>query len=231
MKITSTLISIPPYISTSWEQVIAIHMQGQELIFSLKDGETISVPSLSQEAIDQIFSAHTAFLESHPPQNKPAKPTFEQIFAFPLRMSLGALETMGQALQHNPAYSGLPPIPEEVVAKIASLAKMMGEEELEALPEPEMNCNCMYCQVVRALRKEIQKTEELADHPNLREEEKVADEELHFEQWSVTLIQDKMYKVTNKLDPKEQFTVHLGDPLGCTCGKPNCDHIIAVLRS
>ena len=37
--------------------------------------------------------------------------------------------------------------------------------------------------------------------------------------------------VTNPLDANEHYNVFLGDPIGCTCGQKNCEHIRAVLNS
>ena len=41
---------------------------------------------------------------------------------------------------------------------------------------------------------------------------------------------EKMFTVTNRLDKNEKFNVYLGKPIGCTCGKEGCEHILAVLR-
>jgi len=237
MKITDTIISIPPYISTSWDQVASIHMEKGDLIFTLKDGKTVYVPNLNREVIEQIFSAHTAFLEAHPtpPPKKEAQGKIpgEFIQNFPFRFNVGSLDGVGSALQHNPAYSGLPSIPDEIAEKIAALAKVISEEELQAMPPAEINCNCLYCQIYRIMQKSAGGLKDhIPDHPGIENnEEKVSEEELQFSEWDVQLVSDKMYKVSSKLDPKEEYTVFLGDPIGCTCGKNNCDHIIAVLRS
>ncbi len=144
---------------------------------------------------------------------------------------------MGQVMQHNPAYSGLPPIPDEVATKIAALSKIIPEDDLLAMPAAEPNCNCMYCQINRILRAQAgigdQSIEDKTpDTPQVPTgEEKVSEEDLKFEQWKVQLIRENMYQVSNKLDSSEEYTVFLGTPVGCTCGKPNCEHIVAVLRS
>ena len=249
MKITDTIISIPPYISTSWDNISSLHMEDAALVFTLLDGKRISIQNLSSEVIEQVFSAHASFLESHlkksPNILKNAKAqapqtSLEQLFTAPLSMaSFENIGQMGQMLQHNPNHSDLPPIPEEVAGKIAALAKIIPEDELLLMPPPEANCNCMYCQINRILRRGIgnisvkeENQTKLPDHPQLsNEEEKITEDELRFEQWKVEEIRENMYSVTNKLDPKEQYTVYLGTPVGCTCGKPNCEHIIAVLRS
>jgi hypothetical protein len=231
MKITDTLLSIPPYISTSWEEVSSLHMQGTDLIISLKDSSSVLIPHLESSDIEKIFAAHTAFLEKQAQLEQPReKASIEQIFTLPLG-GMESLAKMGEMLQHNPSYSGLPPLPEDAHQKIAALAKMIPEEDILTMPPPEMNCMCMYCQIVRVLRKQIGIDVSIPDHPTLETEEKISEEDLHFEQWQVAFLKDKMYRVTNKLDPTEQYTVFLGEPIGCTCGKPNCEHIVAALRS
>lgn len=248
MKITDTIISIPPYISTTWDNVASLHMEEGVLFITLREGgKTVAIAALDRSIIEQIFSAHASFLEAHLPVHPVAHPrpqrganNIEQLFTFPFRLGAGlgaggggaaSIESMGQVLQHNPVYSELPPIPEEVANKIATLSKIISEEEILAMPAAEANCNCMYCQINRILRKEVLKEENtLPDHPALGGE-KISSADLHFDQWKVELVGDKIYQVTNKLDPQEQYTVHLKDPIGCTCGKSNCEHIVAVLRS
>ncbi len=255
MKITDLIVSIPPHISTSWENIASLHMQDGALIFTLKDGKIVSIHDLLPDVVEQVFSAHASFLEAHL-TNSPTKESsikeksnlntfisnqnisnLEQLFASPLRLNANSLESMGQVMQHNPAYSGLPPIPDEVVNKIATLAKVIPEEDLLAMPLPEVNCNCMYCQINRILRAatgigENVGEDKIPDHPHLPEgEEKISEEDLKFEQWKVAQVRDNMYIVSNKLDNREEYTVYLGNPVGCTCGKSNCEHIVAVLRS
>ena len=148
----------------------------------------------------------------------------EQTFNAPFRMLFGTLESLTQALQHNPTYANLAPLPQEIVSKIEMLAKQMPPEELGNFLHPIDGCNCMYCQISRILKG----SPHAEQKPALEEE--VGEEELRFEEWSVESVGDKLYSVTNKLDPSEQYRVFLGDPIGCTCGKQNCEHIVAVLR-
>ena len=62
-------------------------------------------------------------------------------------------------------------------------------------------------------------------------EEIVSDAELHFREWDIKQLEKQLYNVTNPLDTTEHYQVFLGTPLGCTCGKTNCEHIRAVLNS
>lgn len=224
MKITDKIISIPPYISTSWDRVESLHMQEDILIISLNDNSRVKIPYLSKETIDLLFQTHATHLEH---QAKPTKAVnVEQLINTPLKMVFGTIESIGQALQHNPAYSDLPAIPIEIANKLAGLGKVIPAEDIAAMPNPETGCNCMYCQMVRILKAGTKEQEVEGE----KHEDIVSDEELRFEEWAVSSIGDKMYLVTNKLDSKEQYTVFLGDPIGCTCGKPHCEHVIAVLR-
>lgn len=235
MKITDKIISIPPYISTSWDKVSSLYMQDEFLVIVLNDFRSVQIPSLSQDVIDQLFSAHAAYLEQPHEQKQPiAKTSFsvEQLINTPLKLVFGTLDSVAQALQHNPTYSDLPSIPEDIAQKIAGLSKVISPEDIANMPKPESGCNCMYCQMARILQTGIQPHEH--DHPHSEKHDdahdEVTDEELRFEEWAVSSIGDKMYQVTNKLDPQEHYTVFLGDPIGCTCGKPHCEHVIAVLR-
>ncbi len=62
-------------------------------------------------------------------------------------------------------------------------------------------------------------------------EPEVKEEDLRFQQWTACRLEENMYSVTIKLDSIEHYHVYLGDPMGCTCGKKGCEHIVAVLLS
>ena len=57
------------------------------------------------------------------------------------------------------------------------------------------------------------------------------EEDLKFRNWEIEQTADKLYIVTNPFDKNEHYSVFLGDPLGCTCGEKNCEHIRAVLTT
>lgn len=237
MKITDKIISIPPYLSTSWDKVTSLHMEGEQLVITLKDGTAVTLPYLAPDVIEQIFSAHVNFLEESfveklaKESSKKASQGIEQLFGAPFRLSLGSIEAIGQSLQHNPAYRDLPPIPTEIVEKISALAKNVSEEDIRALPVAEQNCNCIYCQMSRILKQAGLPESKDLDRPLIDEfEEEVKEEDLRFEEWEVKNIGEKLYTVTHKLDAHMQYNVFLGTPVGCTCGKPNCEHIVVVLR-
>jgi hypothetical protein len=237
MRITDKIISVPPYISTSWDKVMSLHMEGELLVVTLKSGVIIAIPDLHDDVVEHIFSCHIAFLESHMIEKSMKEPHgkvsrgIDQLLDSPFRLVFGSLEAISQALQHNPAYRNLPPIPIEIIEKITLLAKAVPSEDIAALPRAEENCNCIYCQMCRTLKQAAEAQHIVPDHPALdRLEEEVRSEELRFEEWDIRNIGEKLYSVTNKLHPELEYNVFLGSPVGCTCGQSNCEHIIAVLR-
>lgn len=224
MKITLEMLSIPPYISTTWENVLSLSLtpNGSLRIQLTKGAEYIDIPSLSQEALSTIFTTHAKFLEEKkkPSKEEGAFPFSGAIgFRFPLKSEGGVAEPLMPAMQHNPEQANLPPLPPALLKKIASIAETFGAENLETLPQSKPECNCVFCQVIRAF------------HSEKKEEEEVTAEDLRFKDWEITQTADQLYFVTNPLNNEEQYRVFLGDPLGCTCGQKNCEHIRAVLKT
>jgi hypothetical protein len=223
MKITPTLLSIPPYISTPWENVAALHAEGDTLFVDLIHGPRVEIPHLPAHVLESAFASHAAHLE----QKRPSTPSQEfQAFTFPLPLNGEGLEQLGASLQHNPAQADMPDLPPDLLGKIGGIAKAIGIEDPALVPKAEPHCNCMHCQIARAIYGHL-------EQPSVEpQEEAVADNELSFRPpWDVTEIGDHLYLVKNPLDVGEEFRVYLGDPLGCTCGENNCEHIRAVLRS
>jgi len=225
--IDDKVLSLPPYVSTAWENVKALYLKGEELVVDLIDGTAISVPGLTEVEIEEIFDFHAAFIEkSH---------DFEQLLEeeiqpaegeSPFRFAMNSFDGFSNAMVHNPEQANMPPLPSEVLDKISSIAKIISPEEIQALVEPVEGCNCFYCQITRAIRE--------LDSPetsNIEVVEEITDVDLKFSQWTISQIEDQLYLVTNKLDTSEQYKVFLGDPIGCTCGHANCEHIVAVLKS
>ena len=62
-------------------------------------------------------------------------------------------------------------------------------------------------------------------------DEPVPDAELSFQEWDIVQTGKDLFHVSSRLDPNEQYNVFLGNPVGCTCGKAGCEHILAVLKS
>jgi hypothetical protein len=238
MIINSKIVHLPPYLSTSWSYIASIHMNDSILVFTLVNGNVITVANLPLEIVENIFRAHAEFLDSSSIQEKPslsqaknlhpftqALMSAEQNMESPFRFGFSGLDGLGSALQHNQAQSNAPDLPEEFLQKISAIAKIVTPEDQTALPKAEPHCNCMHCQIARAITSGIQVK---ANEPE--PEPLVLAEELTFQPWNIQQTGDKMYLVT-KCETLEKWTVYLGDPVGCTCGESGCEHILAVLKS
>jgi len=224
MKITSKILHLPPYISLSWHEVKAIFTEGEALSVLLNDGGRVLVPDLDKETLEKVFKAHAQFLEF----KGVAEPRMQSV-AFPFRMGPANLEGVGNAMQHNPEQRHAPDLPKEVLEKIASIVKIVSPAEGAEAPEAEPHCNCPHCQIARAIKGSSEDDKAL-DHQKDSEEE-VSDEELKFSQWEIVEAGEQLYTVVNKLDRDERYSVYLGNPVGCTCGREGCEHIVAVLES
>ena len=124
-----------------------------------------------------------------------------------------------------------PDLPAEILEKIASIAKIIAPEDQNSLPKSEPHCNCFYCQVSRAIQAGLIHHEAGAKPQEEPNEEPISDEDLSFQQWDILQASDNLYTVINRLDTQEKYNVFLGQPVGCTCGKLACEHILAVLKS
>ncbi len=238
MKINQKILSIPPYISTSWKNVVSLHLQQQNgaavLLIGLVNGSTIEIPGLDKQILEATFAAHEKFLEQDcisagpkgPPPGSIIPPGMMEdssaILSLPLRFGLDA--NMGNLLQHNPEASDSPDLPKEVIEKIASFSKVVGFDNIDNFPKPEPHCNCMHCQVMKAMQ------ESTHDHHE-EEEEEISEDDLRFREWDIEQKGENLYIITNPLNAEEHYNVFLGKPVGCTCGQPNCEHIRAVLNS
>ena len=56
IKITEKILSIPPYISTSWSRICALHMKANILAITLADGDNGQIPNLDSETFSRFFS-------------------------------------------------------------------------------------------------------------------------------------------------------------------------------
>jgi len=240
MKITPKMLHLPPYLSTSWSQVRALYVKEANLIVTLIDGTAITIPDLDHSLIEAIFAAHSAFLET---QSLPSKDrgvpfqilqgtTAPSMSEGALRFSFDNLDSLNSALHHNQAQAHLPDLPKDIVNKIAAIAKVVAPDEIQNMPKPEPHCNCMHCQIARAIHQfEPQEEKQEEKREEDVKEEQISDEELIFQPWDIIQTGDKLYSVINRLDPQEKYSVYLGHPIGCTCGKQGCEHILAVLKS
>jgi hypothetical protein len=240
VKISDKIICIPPYVSTTWDQVSFLQSEKNEeskkytLSLHLRDGKVLAIPELDASIVDIAFSAHTQHLEKMAATQKKEEALKspqaflspflgDQIAAFPIRLGMGSgMEGLETAFQHNPAQANAPNLPKELIDKIAAIARIISNGDMNGFPKPEPHCNCMHCQVARSLH---QLPEQESD------EENVSEADLTFRSWEIAQSGEKLFLVTNPIDPKEQYSVYLGTPVGCTCGQAHCEHIRAVLSS
>lgn len=236
IKINAKILSIPPYISTSWKNVLSLHIEnranGSVLMIGLVNGSTIEIPDLNQSSMEAVFAAHGKHLEQEstspqpiPAFNEPFSDGNAAVLSLPLNFAFD--KNMGNLLQHQQEASDSPDLPPEVIDKVVQLSKAIGLDHFENFPKPEPHCNCMHCQIMRVIRND--KEEEIKKDDSFEEE--VSDEELKFREWDIEQVEDSLYRVSNPLNANEQFNVFLGTPVGCTCGHANCEHIRAVLSS
>jgi hypothetical protein len=174
IHITERVLSITPYISTTWENILSLRIQRAEgvfhptLIIQLHNRTEIEIPNLPAPIIHQIVQAHGQFLDT----------TFHKAIA-------------GLSMEEILAP---PPSPFALLEKFASLMEQF------ATPPAEEN-------------------------------EEVSEEDLRFSDWQVKEIEKNLYSVTHPLSPSEEYRVCLKEPIGCTCGHTNCEHIVAALKS
>lgn len=223
MKITPKILSIPPYLSTTWKNIATLTVKetGDSFCLTviLQNRVQVEVPNLDKTTIDAIFEGHAKFAETEGtpgPLNALDSP---YSFTLPLKMDGPVLDVFSSGIQHSPEQAHLDPLPPEVLEKVTLIAKAFGLEDSNLLPNAHPDCNCMFCQVVRSMHKEAPP------------EEVVTDAELNFRNWNISQTSEKLYLVSNPLDTNEHYSVFLGDPLGCTCGNKNCEHIRAVLNT
>lgn len=254
MKVTinEKILSIPPHISTTWDMVTFLQSDQEEetgrftLTVHLRDGHIIHIPHLDSSLIDIAFAMHIRHMESkgvqpsHQPQRENEPKTIgaflqqltglspDQITNMPIRLGFGGIEGMPgmmDAMQHNQSQAEAEDLPSEILTKVTEMLKSMLGTEIHNFPKPEPHCNCPHCQVARTLHQDsnLGNSEE--------KEELVSEEDLTFRDWEVQKSGDNLFIVTNPLDHKEQYSVYLGTPVGCTCGQPHCEHLKAVLYS
>lgn len=241
LKITNNILCISPYVSTSWSQISSLHMREDLLIITLMSGDKIEIPHLSASDIETIFKHHAAYVEntsnhrhilSGPPLIIPEELSqhlaLEEETPFHFAFGSSGEGLQGMMMQHDPSQTNAPNLPSEILQKISLIVKVMGPTDPSILPKEEKGCNCFHCQIARALKQDSNETLHIN---HIEEEHEVSENDLHFENWTITQIGDNLYSVINKLDENEKYNVFLGDPIGCTCGKPGCEHILAVLKS
>lgn len=251
-KITDKILCIPPHISTTWDQIVFLQTETDSpnsnltLIIHLIDQKIVKIPDLEPGIIDVLFAAHVGFLEKKgkiSKDNKANPHAFflqnvlgispDQLSSLSIRLGPGnmgnlggGLEGMESAMQHDSSKTNSPDLPKEILEKISQFIKILTGGDINNFPPPEPHCNCVHCQIARSIHKK-----ESSPDSQEPEEEIVAEKDLQFREWDIKQTGDQLFRVTNPLDTTEKYDVYLGNPVGCTCGNPHCDHIKAVLFS
>lgn len=229
MEINKKILSIPPYISTSWNQVTSLYVKEEAgkpvLMVALNTGSIVEVPHQSEKTIGAAFQAHAESLKSPIREQQPTSfPSNDLQGGLKFQLPIGnQFAQFGEMMQHNSNNMHAAPLPKSVLDKIQEMAKALGMDS-NVFPEPEPHCNCPHCQVARAIHKP-------ANENSVDEEDIVTDEDLKFRDWEIEQTNDKLFNVTNPLNHEEHYQVFLGKPVGCTCGQAHCEHIRAVLRT
>ncbi|MEM8728151.1 MAG: hypothetical protein AAGE99_05590 [Chlamydiota bacterium] len=239
-KINRKILSIPPYISTSWKNINTLHMKELDrepiLVIALHNGTSIDIPGLEKPLIEEIFDTHSKYVEQEIKESqveslKKSESSKDSNFSFlidlPSQISGGNSSFNPNAfLEHNPSQADTPTIPPEMIKRITSITKALGMDmEHMNIPKAEPHCNCPYCQIARIIQGSSDNGEQEAV------EEEVSDKDLQFRDWDIKQEEDKLYIVSNPLNKEECYRVYLGSPIGCTCGQKNCEHIRTVLNS
>ncbi len=218
MKITDKVLSIPPYISSAWKNIVSLQLEarpfGPVLVIHLVTGSKVEIPNLERPLLEKIFSCHATVVENE------KSSVGKESFSFPLIFP--HLEGLASMIQHNEEHKNAPPLPSEMLERISTMIKTLLPNDISYLQHPEPGCNCPHCQIMRSA---------LGIQEESLLEEEVTEEDLKFRTWDIKQENDKLYSVTNPLDSKEHYSIFLGNPVGCTCGNKNCEHIQAVLRS
>jgi hypothetical protein len=237
IKVNENLLVIPPYISTSWDQVATLYVSDNKLVIILIDSTPIQIPNLDTELLNSVFQFHLQYLEvaseiddlfpSYPFKDiTPQDFMNSQIESGAIHFTLGTLNSLGSSSEHNPEQSNAPDLPKEVLSKILAITKIISSDNWEP-SKSETNCNCFYCQVARFSLSNTSSnttpTNLISNIPKLSNQTA--------KNWDVESIEPNFYMVTNRIDTKEHYNVYLGDPIRCTCGQTGCEHVVAVLKS
>lgn len=245
MRINHKILSIPPYVSASWKNIASLSTLASsdntfDLDILLQDGSQIKIPSMDRAIVDAIFEAHAKFLENEASSKQPPQPSMpapfvfesnsalmsEEGFDFPFPVGFLAAEEVRPFMQHDAAFSNLPPLPVELVSKITALTRSLNLETVNFIPKAEPHCNCPHCQITRCITSEIEEK----NSQNAMEEEEISDDDLRFTSWIIRPLTNDCYEVSHP-DHSEKNIVSLQSPIHCSCEISGCEHIKAVLNS
>jgi len=240
MRINHKILSIPPYISTPWKNVLALKTakieEKLELQITLSDGSSISIPETEDVIIEAVFTAHARYLDAEPQIAKVIPPSFlhsgfGKLAVFsesesPLASDMTKmLSQISSFWEHDPEKGKAPDLPRDMIEQFKHVAGSLPFSDPQKLPQPEPHCNCPHCQITRALHTGLQVRE------SFEEFEPVAEQDLNFPRWIIQSMPGQAYKVINPDNTDEYYFVSLASPLHCTCGAKNCEHMEIVLKS
>lgn len=208
MIINKQVLSIPPFISTSWKDIELLLSDGHSTLnIYLKNGTLVKISNLLKEDLDLIFKVHQDILLTQ-------QDTRISSMMDPLLFSF-----TGPMLEHDPDLQDSSPLPDEVKNKLKSLIDGMPKIEKSKLPEIHQNCNCPYCQIMNLV------------HGTDDEEDIVSEDELHFSTWKQDALTNHLIKLTHPFNDEESYLVSLDSPVTCSCGQIGCEHVEHVLRN
>ncbi len=237
MRINHKVLSIPPYLSTSWKNISSLQskQEGDKhcLIIQLQNGSTIEIPDLEELVVQAIFDAHAKYVEQEnkASTNSEIQKTNPQIKDVPSGIKFFEFENMNAMLSHNESERHSPDLPPFILSKVENISEKTGlfDSDSATLPFPEENCNCPYCQIAKVIQKKH--NEQTKTSFQGEEEEEVTDKDLSFTSWIIRPLEKNLYMVIHPDNPEKEYQVFLGTPIGCTCGSTQCEHIRAVLSS
>lgn len=239
IKINHKILSIPPYISTSWKNVLSLKTQqinnSLSLDILLQDWSCVTIPEIEREIVNAVFTSHAKSLEEETNQSNlspfPPMPPFllnpvkdPSTFLLDIPIPLGGFKALTSILQHDPEKKEEPSFPADMIHKITTITKTMGVHDLDSLPKAEPHCNCPHCQIARSMRLAF-------EEPVQEIDEEISTKDLSFKSWIIHPPENNIYKVIHPDCPQEEYRVFLGSPISCTCGSNECEHIVAVLNS
>ncbi len=253
VKVNHIMLSVPPYISTSWKYVEALYMKGATLVVTITGSESVNIPGIGTEFIEMIFTAHAEYLEQEAIP-RPFLSSGNEMSPFPglpfgllgqgfpvsgsenaFQFGISSMDGLGNAMQHNPAHANAPDLPLEILQKIGAIVKIVAPEEMQTGTIAEQDCNCPYCQITRVINGDSsdeseQLYSEIAAWSDSQQIQESKDPQKTLGPWQIQETGENQFLVIDTADQTE-FRVFLGNPVGCTCGKEGCEHIVAVLKS
>ena len=141
MKITSHILSIPPYLSTQWKNIESLHMRPVGNLFTLvvllNSQTQVEIPGLNKETIEEIFEAHARSTEALPTNKNPSQGPFSFGVSFDGAKDGGLADfDFRNSLEHNPSQKDLPDIPDEIIKKIKLITKALNLEDFSTFSNP-----------------------------------------------------------------------------------------------